>query len=1109
MGHRMLSWVRFVVGLLGLLFAFSPAVAHAQTTPPVYVSFTAAPDPAQPGDSVVYKVVLANPSATTPTGAFQLNVSPSQYETITYFDGGSCTTNPCRFGSTAYWSVATIPAGASTAFQFTAVVDNTTTYPAPSAGTVLTTTLSATVATKAVTASTSVTIGAHPMNLAFTTGPTRVLPGGLQTYTLSYGNAGTSSVPTTLSVSVPTGASFVSATGGGTLSGSTVLWDLGTVASGAVDQRQFTIKVADATPPGTLLIVQGQLLNSSNQQSLVRESNTTLVGTSSLLSLSLTGSPDPAQPGSTVVYKVAITNNSTNTPTGSFEVDVNVPKFMTINYFDGGSCTANPCRFGNLAYWTVATLAPGASTQFQFTATVDNSVTYPPPSDGTVLLADARAFVFGGVSTSSAIVVDSTNHLNLGLSGAPNRVFPGANLTYTVSYGNTGTVAVPATMNLVLPSGTTFVSATGGGTLNGSTVQWPLGSLASGYADQRQVVVKVADAAVPGSLLVAQAQLVNTTTGRNLARESTTDLVAASSLLSLSLVGSPDPVAPGSTVVYKMTVANNSTNTPTGSFEIDVNIPKFMTFNYFDGGSCTANPCRYGNLAYWTIATLAPGASTVLQFTATVDNSVNYPPPSDGTVLYADARAFVFGGVATTSALLVNSLSHVNLSVSGTPSRVAPGAALTYTLNAGNPGSGAVPATLSMPLPVGTSFVSATSGGTYSSGLIEWTLGSITAGLIQQRQAVVTVDPAAIPGALVVGSAQLLDPTTRRTLVRESATNLVANDALLSMSMSETPNPVAPGGTMVYSLTLTNNSTNTPTGSFEVDVVPPRFAAVSQYGGGSCTANPCRYGNLLYWTVASIAAGGSTTLTFSVLVDNTVNNPAPPNGTVLTAGATAFIFGGVQTSVSTYVGGLPVLSGGGGSGGSGAGGNSSVGGSTSSGGSTSVGGSSSVGGSTSSGGSSSVGGSTSFGGGTSSSGGTGGASSLGGTDSGGSNTTSGGNGADAGSPEAGGGPIGDGELAGAGGEAGISGVEEAGAPSQGGGTGAGKAGGSSVSTGGGDSTATGGGSSGSSSSGSSSKSGGCSFGPTGQAPSKPAWAALALLGLAYAARKRRNQRAQA
>ncbi|HEY5377020.1 MAG TPA: MYXO-CTERM sorting domain-containing protein, partial [Polyangiaceae bacterium] len=519
------------------------------------------------------------------------------------------------------------------------------------------------------------------------------------------------------------------------------------------------------------------------------------------------------------------------------------------------------------------------------------------------------------------------------------------------------------------------------------------------------------------------------------------------------------PAVPGAEIGYKILIANNSPNTATGSFELDVSVPRFVDVN-FQGGAYCAGPvsgCRFGDVLQYTVASIAAGASTLLQFNVAVDNSVTYPPPPDGTILFADASASVFGAVSATSTILVNSTSHLNLTVSSVPSRVAPGATLTYTLNAANVGTGSVPVVLSSAVPKGTSFVSATGGGTSSAGLVEWSFASLASGAIQQRQMVVTVDADAAPGFLLVAPVQLLQPTTRRTLAREQATNLVANDALLSVAMSATPTTVAPGGTVVYTLSVNNNSANTPTGSFSLNVNVPRFVSITQQGGAYCAGGigGCRFGDILQYTVPSIAAAGGTTLSFSAVVDNTVTSPAPASGTVLTASAFAYQFGGVQASAAVFVGSTPTLSGG----------------ETSAGGSGGGGGASASGGDTSTAGNSAAGGNSSLGG---------------------ANANGGDN-------------AGIGDLAGAGGDLLSGEAGEAGSTG-----GSHPAGGGNAANGGSDtSTDTAGGSGASSSGKGDSKSGGCSVSVGGQSTTTRGGWLFALLGLAYVGRMQRRRRASA
>jgi uncharacterized repeat protein (TIGR01451 family) len=922
-----LAWLRVPVALiwvLGLCVLFLAAPAGAQAGSPLSIDFSATPNPASPGDAVVYKIALANPSATTPTAAFSLRVNVPQYFTATYVPNGQCNSS-CRFGGFLSYAVPAIPPGGSTLLQFTGTIDNSTANPAPADGTVLTAQLSATLGSSTLTASTDVVVGAHRMHLAVSGAPSRVAPGALLTYTLSFGNAGSSAAAAILSVPLPAGTTFVSATGTGAVSAGAVEWDLGSLAVGFSDRRQFTVKVADNAAPGTFLVARAALLASGNRQALVRESVVDLVASDALLSVSVVASPDPVAPGSTVLVRVRIANRSTNTPTAAFYVWSDIPRYTTVTYVPNGQCNSS-CRFGGLLSWHVASLDPGDSTNLQFTMVVDNSTANPPPPNGTVLTHDVTAFVFGGVSVRESLLVADGSRLNLSASSTPDRVAPGDTLTYALNFGNSGSGPVSARLRLPVPPGTSFVSATGGGAASAGVVEWNLGALAAGFADRRLVTVKVDDSATPGTLLEAQPELVNASSRQSLVRETVTSLVASDALLSMSLIATPDPAAPGDTVVYSMRVANRSTNTPTAAFYVWVNLPRFLTVTYVPNGQCNSS-CRFGGLLSYQVPSLAPGESTLLQFTAVVDNSTANPPPPNGTLLAAEATAFVFGGMSTRETSFVGGGSRLNLALSGSPDRVEQGSTLTYTVRFGNAGTSEVPAVLRVPVPAFASFVSASGDGALSSGAVSWDLGAIAAGVNDQREFTVKADNGADDGTLLVARAEILDPASGRTMVRDGAANLIESQTLLSLQMSATPEPAKAGGNLVFSIPIANGSSNTPTGAFYVWANVPRFTTVTSVPGGQCNSS-CRFGGLLSWHVPSLDPGGNTILQFTAAVDNSVANPPPPTGTLLRSDATAFVFGGVRANSDIRTGSPPVPGTGGmtGTGGGGSNGGQSNGG---------------------------------------------------------------------------------------------------------------------------------------------------------------------------------------
>ncbi len=81
------------------------------------------------------------------------------------------------------------------------------------------------------------------------------LSNGILVYEIVYGNvSNASSEGTVLSIPVPAGTQFHSATGGGLLSGGTVSWNLGTLAPNSGGRERLTVDVSPVAD-GTLLTV--------------------------------------------------------------------------------------------------------------------------------------------------------------------------------------------------------------------------------------------------------------------------------------------------------------------------------------------------------------------------------------------------------------------------------------------------------------------------------------------------------------------------------------------------------------------------------------------------------------------------------------------------------------------------------------------------------------------------------------------------------------------------------------------------------------------------------------------------------------------------------------
>ena len=228
-------------------------------------------------------------------------------------------------------------------------------------------------------------------------------------------------------------------------------------------------------------------------------------------------------------------------------------------------------------------------------------------------------------------MADSTPDLALGLSSGSEPVEPGGLVTYELVYAHRGsTAALDALLRMPVPVGTTFVSASGGGALVGNTVEWSLGAFAVQAAGQQTLTVQVT--AASGEVIDATAEIFDQLSAAKPARASSVAAVRSARPLTLSISASPDPVRPGEEVVYALTVTNASGVAQTG-LVLDATTPTDMTVSsgdLTDGGVCPGSSCSPGEVAQWSLGTLADGASRTVALSAHLDS---ISPLPDGTIL--------------------------------------------------------------------------------------------------------------------------------------------------------------------------------------------------------------------------------------------------------------------------------------------------------------------------------------------------------------------------------------------------------------------------------------------------------------------------------------------
>lgn len=283
-------------------------------------------------------------------------------------------------------------------------------------------------------------------------------------YTLTVNNTGTATTNgglITVTDIIPTGLTFVSATGTGwTCSASGLTVNCTTNNIILVNGSSNIILTVNPSSTGTVnntANVVGGGDNTSSPSNLV----TTTINAAPTPNLTLvkTG-PNTATVGTNFAYSLTVNNTGTAATNGVVTVTDVLPAGLSFvsGTGTGWSCTA----IGQTVTCTI-------SSAILVNASSVISLTVNPTSTGTVI---NNASVVGGGDTSPSPSNDVPT--NIGLAPTPNLVISksvpttgtvGTNYTYTLTVNNTGTATTTGTITVTdaLPSGLIFVSGSGTG----------------------------------------------------------------------------------------------------------------------------------------------------------------------------------------------------------------------------------------------------------------------------------------------------------------------------------------------------------------------------------------------------------------------------------------------------------------------------------------------------------------------------------------------------------------------------------------------------------------------------------------------------------------------
>ncbi len=814
------------------------------------------------GATYTYVVNVTNFGPSGATNVLATNTLPPGVVFISTTGGGTQT------GGNVTWPAITLAGGAGTNFTITVTAPPSGVLTNRAAGSSLTSdpdlsnnngSASGAIVVTTVTPQADVAVGKS--------GPANVLAGANVTYTISVTNLGPSTANNIIAQDfLPTNATFVSASSGGTLGASNIVtWPATTLAANTVTNFSVTISAP----------ASGSLLNRAAANSPTGDPNpTNNVGTNTGAQVTTTVTPQadvvatidgPATvlAGATYSYTVFVTNLGPSTATNVFTTNLLPATVTFVSANSGGTL------FIGRVFWPAVTLPVGAGTSYTATVTA--------PAEGVLTargqggsrtpdpdLGNNTGFNLGGFVDTTVIPQADVAVSKFG----PSSVFAGATYNYNIVVTNLG----PSTASNVvasdnLPASVTFVSATASGTLGtNNLVTWPATTILSGDSAIFTFTVTAPAEGAYTNTASATSPTGDPNPGNNTGTNTgslVTTTVTPQADVAVGKSG-PATVLAGANFSYTISVTNFGPSTASNVAVVD-HLPRGVTFVSANSGGFN----DFGNVN-WTVPAMLSGAVTNFTLTLTAPasgaftNHTSATSPTDDPNPGNNAPTNVSGQVVTT----VTPQADIAVGKTG-PAAVQAGANVTYTISVTNLGPSTASNVVAVDtLPSNATFVSASSGSTLGGGnVVTWPATTLLSG----ATATFTVTVTAPASGSLFNTASASSPTSDPNPGNNTGTNgssqvSTAITPLADIVVTVTgPTNALAGSNITYTITITNFGPSIARDVFVANTLPPGISLVSASDGGNAT-----YPVVLWPLISSLARGEGRSFTFTIT--------APPGG---------------------------------------------------------------------------------------------------------------------------------------------------------------------------------------------------------------------------------------
>ena len=329
-------------------------------------------------------------------------------------------------------------------------------------------------------------------------------------------------------------------------------------------------------------------------------------------------------------------------------------------------------------------------------------------------------------------------------------------------------------------------------------------------------------------------------------------------VLEINKSGVPDPVSPGGTLNYSISV-NNTGNATATNVTVMERYDKNVTF-------VAAVPAPSSGDDTWQFPTLNVSETRWINVSVTVNASV-----LNGTVLHNIVNVTCDEGVSDAdtenTTVFVAPVPVLEITKTDAPDPVSPGGTLNYSISVNNTGNAtATNVTVMETYDKNVTFVSAVPAP--SSGDDTWQFQTLNVSETRWINVSVTVN-ASVPNGTVLHN--IVNVTCDEGVTdsdTENTTVFVAPVPVLEIAKTDAPDPVSPGGTLNYTISVNNTGNATATNVTVMETYDENVTFVS--------AVPVPSSGDDTWQFPMLNVSETGWINISVTV-----NASVPNGTVL------------------------------------------------------------------------------------------------------------------------------------------------------------------------------------------------------------------------------------